>query len=238
MSSDFHSSSSPPAVRLSDVALSYGEGAAATPVLSGLDLELARGERTALAGPSGSGKTTLLAIVAGLLRPTAGVAETLGERLNDMDEDDLARLRRENIGVVFQHFHLLETMTALENAALPLELSGRADAEERAGEILRSVGLGERLTHFPAQLSGGERQRLAIARAFAPSPKLILADEPTGNLDGETAARALETLFAMLEATGASMLFVTHNRALLPRFDRALEMREGKVWRVNGEARG
>ena len=219
-----------PAVRLSDVALSYGKGAAATRVLWGLDLELRKGERTALVGPSGSGKTTLLAIVAGLLRPTAGQAETLGERLNEMDEDGLARLRRENIGVVFQHFHLLETMTALENAALPLELAGRADAESRAGEILDAVGLGARLGHFPSQLSGGERQRLAIARAFAPSPRLILADEPTGNLDGETAARALETLFDMLEKTGATMLFVTHNRALLPRFDRALEVREGNLW--------
>ena len=219
-----------PAVRLSDVALSYGEGAAATRVLWGLDLELRKGERTALVGPSGSGKTTLLAIVAGLLRPTAGQAETLGARLNEMDEDGLARLRRENIGVVFQHFHLLETMTALENAALPLELAGRADAESRAEEILNSVGLGARLGHFPSQLSGGERQRLAIARAFAPAPRLILADEPTGNLDGETAARALETLFGMLEKTGATMLFVTHNRALLPRFDRALEVREGRLW--------
>ena len=228
-------SSSTPAVRLSDVALSYGAGAGATRVLAGLDLDLARGERTALVGPSGSGKTTLLAIVAGLLRPTSGVAETLGERLNDMNEDELARLRRENIGVVFQHFHLLETMTALENAALPLELAGRADAMERAGGILDAVGLGARLRHFPSQLSGGERQRLAIARAFAPLPKLILADEPTGNLDGDTAARALATLFEMLEKTGATMLFVTHNRALLPRFDRALEMRGGKVWRVNGK---
>ena len=132
--------------------------------------------------------------------------------------------------MVFQHFHLLETMTALENAALPLELAGRADAESRAEEILNSVGLGARLGHFPSQLSGGERQRLAIARAFAPAPRLILADEPTGNLDGETAARALETLFGMLEKTGATMLFVTHNRALLPRFDRALEVREGRLW--------
>ena len=150
-----------------------------------------------------------------------------------MGEDELARLRRENIGVVFQHFHLLETMTALENAALPLELGGRADAAARAEEVLKAVGLGERLTHFPSQLSGGERQRLAIARAFAPSPRLILADEPTGNLDGETAARALATLFDMLEQNGATMLFVTHNRALLPRFDRALEMREGRLWAVN-----
>ena len=211
-----------------------GVGGSGTPVLSGLDLEVARGERAALVGPSGSGKTTLLAIVAGLLRPTAGTAETLGERLNDMSEDDLARLRRENIGVVFQHFHLMETMTALENAALPLELAGRPDAGERAREMLESVGLSGRLDHFPSQLSGGERQRLAIARAFAPSPKLILADEPTGNLDGDTAARALDTLFGMLEKTGATMLFVTHNRALLPRFDRALEMREGKVWEAAG----
>lgn len=202
-------------------------------MLTGLDLELRRGEKTALVGPSGSGKTTLLAIVAGLLRPTAGDAETLGERLNDLSEDELARLRRENIGVVFQHFHLLETMTALENAALPLELAGRADAEERAAAVLTSVGLGARLRHFPSQLSGGERQRLAIARAFAPSPKMILADEPTGNLDGETAQRALNTLFDMLEQSGATMLFVTHNRALLPRFDRALEMRDGKLWAVN-----
>ena len=220
-------------MRLSQVSLAYGAGDAATRVLSGLDLALERGERTALIGPSGSGKTTLLAIVAGLLRPTGGAAETLGARLNDLNEDGLARLRRENIGVVFQHFHLLETMTALENAALPLELAGRSDAESRAEAVLESVGLGARLGHFPSQLSGGERQRLAIARAFAPSPKLILADEPTGNLDGETASRALDTLFEMLERSGATMLFVTHNRALLPRFDRALEMREGKVWRVD-----
>ena len=229
-------SSAAPSVRLSGVSLVYGAGVSATHVLSGLDLSLGRGERTALVGPSGSGKTTLLAIVAGLLRPTEGVAETLGERLNDMSEDDLARLRRENIGVVFQHFHLLETMTALENAALPLELSGRGDAESRAGEILEAVGLGARLSHFPSQLSGGERQRLAIARAFAPEPRLILADEPTGNLDGDTASRALDTLFGMLERSGATMLFVTHNRALLPRFDRALEMREGKVWEAEAAA--
>lgn len=213
------------AVELSDLSLSFGD----VHVLKNINLRLERGARAALVGRSGAGKTSLLAIIAGLLKPTGGRAVTLGQDITAMDEDALARLRRRSIGVVFQHFHLLETMTALENAALPLELAQRPDAQREARAMLDAVGMSARLTHFPSQLSGGERQRVAIARAFAARPPLLLADEPTGNLDDDTGDAVLETLFQLARERETSILFVTHNTAILPRFNRVWRIKNGAI---------
>ena len=220
------SDSIPPAVYLSNLSLSFGS----VHVLKNLNLRIEQGRHVALIGRSGAGKTSLLAIIGGLLKPTSGSAETLGNNIGNMNEDSLAALRRNKIGVVFQHFHLLETMTALENAALPLDLAGHRDSQKRAKELLDIIGLADRIKHFPSQLSGGERQRVAIARAFASSPPLLLADEPTGNLDDDTSDKVLETLFALGRERGTTMLFVTHNTALLPRFDDVWQMRDGGVY--------
>lgn len=194
-------------------------------VLENVNLAVPAAAAVALTGPSGAGKTSLLAIVGGLLRPTSGAAEVFGESVWNLGEEERAAMRRGKIGVVFQHFHLLETMTALENAALPLELGGHANAAEIAEQSLAAVGLSRRLHHFPSQLSGGEQQRTAIARAFAAGPKLLLADEPTGNLDHDTAEEVLDALFAAARRNNTAMLFVTHNDALLTRFDAAYALR-------------
>ena len=198
-------------------------------VLKKLNLTVNRGAHTALIGRSGAGKTSILAIIAGLLRPTDGYAMTLGHNVGNMSEDALADLRRLHIGVVFQHFHLLEAMTALENTALPLDLAGRPAAADNARELLEGVGLGDRLHHFPAQLSGGEKQRVAVARAFAHRPALLLADEPTGNLDDDTGTVVLDLLFSLARQHGTTVLFVTHNNAILPRFDQVWKMQDGGV---------
>ena len=201
----------------------------AVSVLSGLNFAAKRGEAAALIGPSGAGKTSLLALVAGLLRPVSGEVEVLGQSLAGLDEDALATMRREKIGVVFQHFHLLETMTALENAALPLQLLGDDNAFDHAAESLRAVGLAERTSHFPAQLSGGERQRTAIARAFVARPQLLLADEPTGNLDYDSGQAVLDLLLGMARDHQSTLLFVTHNQDILKRFDSVHVLRGGAL---------
>lgn len=215
-----------PAIRLSNLSLSFPP---AVEVLKDVNLTIGRGRHAALVGRSGSGKTSLLAIIGGLLRPSGGRVETLGQPVAELNEDRLATLRRDSIGVVFQHFHLLETMTALENTALPLELGGHEDARPRAEAMLEAVGLRERMSHFPAQLSGGERQRVAIARAFVSTPPLLLADEPTGNLDDATSEQVLKMLLDIGRQHNTTMLFVTHNSTILDRFDEVWEMKNGAL---------
>lgn len=215
------------AARLSGVSLSFGDS---VHVLQDANLSVSAGETAALTGPSGAGKTSLLAIVGGLLRPTGGTVEVFGKNIGALGEEQRAELRRDNIGVVFQHFHLLETMTALENTALPLELAGRADASDAAAAALVAVGLSHRMRHFPSQLSGGEQQRAAIARAFAVRPKLLLADEPTGNLDQDTGREVLDMLFAEAKRSQTAMLFVTHNDSILHKFDSAYSLRDKTLY--------
>ena len=214
------------ALRLTHLSLSFSP---TIKVLTDVNLTIQPGQHVALVGRSGSGKTSLLAIIGGLLQPSAGRVETLGEPVNEMNEDELATLRREKIGIVFQHFHLLDTMTALENTALPLELAGSRQATARAKEMLDAVGLADRMEHLPAQLSGGERQRVAIARAFITAPPLVLADEPTGNLDDSTSEEVLQVLLGIGKQHNTTMLFVTHNNTILSRFDEIWKMQDGAV---------
>ena len=218
-----------PLIDLSDIRLSFGQGAATTEVLHGASLRLMPGESAALLGPSGSGKSSLLAIAAGLERADSGQALLLGSDMTALDEDALARLRGRGVGIVLQSFHLLPTMTALENVAVPLELAGAKDARERASAELEAVGLGHRLGHYPAQLSGGEQQRVAIARATAPRPRLLLADETTGNLDAATGSAIIDLLFDRASAAGAGLLVITHDPAIAARADRTLKMVDGRV---------
>ncbi len=198
-------------------------------VLAGVDFTVDAGESVGIVGPSGSGKTSLLMLIAGLERATGGTITVAGQNITHLGEDALARFRRENVGIVFQSFHLIPTMTALENVALPLEFAGAADAFDRAAEGLRAVGLGHRLGHLPGQLSGGEQQRVAVARAFAPSPRLLLADEPTGNLDLETGRLVMDLLFGMQARTGATLMLITHDVALAARCGRQLHMADGRI---------
>jgi putative ABC transport system ATP-binding protein len=198
-------------------------------ILRGIDLDIAPGEAVGLIGPSGSGKTSLLMVLAGLERATAGSVMLAGHEVTDLDEDALARLRRDHVGIVFQAFHLIPTMTALENVAVPLELAGRADALDRAREALRAVGLGHRLTHLPGQLSGGEQQRTALARAFVAEPLLLLADEPTGNLDHATGGAVMDLLFELRAAHGTTLLLITHDADLAARCDRCVHLSDGRV---------
>jgi putative ABC transport system ATP-binding protein len=211
------------------VRFTVGAGAGQVNILRGVDLALAEGEAVGLVGPSGSGKTSLLMLLAGLERATSGRLVVAGRELGAMDEDGLARFRRDTLGIVFQAFHLVPTMTALENVAIPLEFAGRADAFGRAREALASVGLGHRLAHYPGQLSGGEQQRVALARAFVAGPRLILADEPTGNLDRATGERVMDLLFGLRERHGTTLLLVTHDPALAARCDRVVRMDDGVV---------
>jgi putative ABC transport system ATP-binding protein len=200
-------------------------------ILRGLDLDIAAGEAVGLVGPSGSGKTSLLMLLAGLERPGGGTLRVAGQDLATMDEDALARFRRDNVGIVFQAFHLVPTMTALENVAVPLEFAGRADAFGRAEVALRAVGLGHRLGHYPGQLSGGEQQRVALARATVAEPRLLLADEPTGNLDRATGAAVMDLLFGLRERLGTTLLLITHDPALAERCGRVLHMEDGRIVR-------
>jgi putative ABC transport system ATP-binding protein len=200
-------------------------------ILDGIDLDIARGEFVAVLGPSGSGKSTLLALMAGLDRPSSGTVEVAGERIDRLSEDRLALLRRHRMGFVFQSFQLLGNFTARENVMLPLELLGASDARRRADELLESVGLGERGHHYPSQLSGGEQQRVALARAFAPRPALLLADEPTGNLDGATGRVVLDLLAGMREREGATLVLVTHDPAVAERAVRRIHLRDGRIER-------
>jgi putative ABC transport system ATP-binding protein len=220
---------SDPLIDLADIQLSFGQGAARTEVLNGASLRLMPGETVALLGPSGSGKSSLLAVAAGLERASGGQALLLGRDMGALDENRLARLRGRGVGIVLQSFHLLPTMTALENVAVPLELAGEKHARDRAAAELEAVGLGHRLGHYPAQLSGGEQQRVAIARATAPRPRLLLADEPTGNLDAATGAAIIDLLFERASAAGAGLLVITHDPAIAARAGRTLRMVEGRV---------
>jgi putative ABC transport system ATP-binding protein len=220
---------SSPLVKLSAVDLSLGRGAARVHILRGISLEVGQGEAVGLVGPSGSGKSSLLMSVAGLERVDAGTVEIGGQDLARLDEDDLAEFRGRNIGIVFQSFHLIPTMTALENVAVPLELAGREDAFERAAAELRAVGLDNRLSHYPAELSGGEQQRVAVARALAPNPSILCADEPTGNLDEATGAQVADLIFQLRSERGTTLLLVTHDLPLAERCDRIVYLRSGKV---------
>jgi putative ABC transport system ATP-binding protein len=216
-------------VELKDLQLSLVGGGGRVNILRGVDLEVARGETLSIVGPSGAGKTTLLMAVSGLERATAGRIRVAGVDLSGLDEDELARFRREHVGIVFQSFHLVPTMTALENAALPLEFAGVQDAQPRALEALNAVGLQERVDHFPGQLSGGEQQRVALARAFVANPSLILADEPTGNLDLETGERVMDLLFRLQAEQGTTLILVTHDERLSARCTRRLQMVDGRL---------
>ena len=198
-------------------------------VLNGIDLRVAAGESVGVVGPSGSGKSTLLMVMAGLERPSAGRVTVAGQDLAPLDEDRLARFRRDHIGIVFQSFHLIPTMTALENVAVPLELAGRSDAFTLAAEELRRVGLGHRLEHYPGQLSGGEQQRVALARAFVIRPHLLLADEPTGNLDGATGKAVMDLLFDLNARFGTALVLVTHDDGLAARCGRVVRVEDGKI---------
>ena len=206
-----------------------GQAAARVHVLKDIDLNIGRAEAFGLVGPSGSGKSTLLMVMAGLERPDCGTVTVAGEELTKLDEDALARFRGRHVGIVFQSFHLIPTMTALENVAVPLELAGAADAQARAREELTAVGLGERLGHYPAQLSGGEQQRVAIARALAPNPAIVVADEPTGNLDEDTGQQVIDLLFAGQMRRGTTLVLVTHDNALAARCQRVARLRSGHI---------
>ncbi|OMJ32497.1 ABC transporter ATP-binding protein [Sphingomonas parapaucimobilis] len=215
-------------IRATDVRLTLG-GAAPVEILKGIDLEVADGESLALLGASGSGKSSLMAVLSGLERATSGRVEVAGADFGALDEDGLAIARRGRIGIVLQAFHLLPTMTARENVAVPMELAGETDAFARAEAELAAVGLAHRLDHYPAQLSGGEQQRVAIARALGPRPRIVFADEPTGNLDGATGARVMDLLFDRRAATGATLVVITHDPSLARRCDRVIELADGRI---------
>jgi putative ABC transport system ATP-binding protein len=217
------------AIRASNVTLTLGSSDAAVEILRGVDLEVPFGMSVALLGPSGSGKSSLMAVLAGLERASGGSVLVDGLDFTQLDEDQLARARRGRIGIVLQAFHLLPTMSALENVAVPMELAGIDDPFGRAAKELEAVGLGHRLTHYPSQLSGGEQQRVAIARAMAAAPKIIFADEPTGNLDGATGAAIIDLLFERRKAMSATLLIITHDPALAARCDRVIAMQDGHV---------
>jgi putative ABC transport system ATP-binding protein len=227
MTTSFHSGG--PLVMLDDVHLTLESAAGPVNILRGISLEIGEGETVSIVGPSGSGKSTLMMVLGGLERPSSGRVRIDGADLGGLDEDALARLRRARIGIVFQSFHLLPTMTALENVAIPLELGRRADAFAAAAEALATVGLGHRLTHYPGQLSGGEQQRVAIARAFIAGPKLLLADEPTGNLDGNTGQLVIDCLFEEHARHGTTLLLVTHDPAIAERCERQVRLMDGSI---------
>ncbi|MCV2872233.1 ATP-binding cassette domain-containing protein [Defluviimonas sp. WL0050] len=220
---------SEPILKLNDARLVLEGNAGPLEILKGITLSVARGESLGLVGPSGSGKSSLLMLMGGLERATSGRVEALGHDLTAMDEDALARFRRGNMGIVFQSFHLIPTMTALENVAIPLELAGVADAFDRAAAELQAMGLEPRMDHYPAQLSGGEQQRVALARAAAPRPAIFLADEPTGNLDGSTGEAIMELLFGLRDRHGATLVLVTHAPELAARCDRVVRLMDGQI---------
>ncbi|MFK4825126.1 ABC transporter ATP-binding protein [Paenochrobactrum sp. BZR 588] len=217
------------AIVLDNIELTLGHGVSSVHVLKGISLSLQQGHSFGIVGPSGSGKSTLLMVLAGLEKVDSGRVTIHGERLDLMNEDQAAAFRGQNIGIVFQSFHLIPNMTALENVAVPLELAGRKDAFEVAEKELRAVGLGERLNHYPSQLSGGEQQRVAIARALAPSPKILIADEPTGNLDTVTGQQITDLLFTKQRETGLTMVLVTHDPSLAARCDLEIPVRSGLI---------
>ena len=216
-------------ISLDAIALNLPTAAGDVNILRGIDFAVARGETVGVVGPSGSGKSTMLAVIAGLERPTSGAVSVAGHDLAALNEDALARFRAAHVGIVFQSFHLIPTMTALENVALPLELAGRVDAFERAAERLADVGMDHRHDHYPAQLSGGEQQRVALARAVVAEPDLLLADEPTGNLDGATGQAIIELIFDLRERLGTTLVLVTHDAALAGRCQRIVALADGRA---------
>lgn len=218
-----------PILSLQDVTLALEGNAGPVEILHGISMDVSEGETLALVGPSGSGKSSLLMVMGGLERASAGRVNVLGQELSEMDEDQLARMRRDGMGVVFQSFHLIPTMTALENVATPLELAGHKDAFDRAATELEAVGLGHRAHHYPAQLSGGEQQRVALARASAPRPRLLLADEPTGNLDAANGDAIIDLLFDLRDRHGATLVLVTHSNTLAARCNRVIRLHDGRV---------
>lgn len=217
------------AVLLKNVTLTLPSRAGDVEILKGVDLSVRSGEAIGIVGPSGSGKTSLLMLIAGLERATSGALEVAGTSLMGMNEDALAAFRRDAIGIIFQSFHLIPTMTALENVAVPLEFRGIRNAMQVAAEKLERVGLAHRMSHYPGQLSGGEQQRVAISRALASGARILLADEPTGNLDQETGDQIIKLLFELKQQENASLLLITHDRALAQRCDRIAEVRDGKI---------
>lgn len=217
------------ALDLNDVHLTLGSRAGDVKILRGITLKASAGEAIGIVGPSGSGKTSLLMIIAGLETVTSGQITVAGESLTGKSEEALAKFRRDNIGIIFQSFHLIPTMNAIENVAIPLEFKGAKDAMAKAGQGLTSVGLGHRMSHYPGQLSGGEQQRVAIARAVTSGAKILLADEPTGNLDQETGSKIIDLLFELKERENATLFLVTHDRALAKRCNRIIEVRDGLV---------
>ena len=218
-----------PILSLTDISLSLDGNAGRVDILHNISLDVTAGETLGLIGPSGSGKSSLLMVMGGLENATSGQITALGQPLTAMNEDGLARFRRDNMGVVFQSFHLIPTMTALENVATPLELAGVADAFARAEAELREVGLADRIDHYPSQMSGGEQQRVALARASAPRPRILLADEPTGNLDATNGAAVMDMLFALRDKHGATLIMVTHSSELAQRCDRVIRLRDGRI---------
>jgi putative ABC transport system ATP-binding protein len=216
-------------IRLSGVHLTLTSAAGPVHILRGIDLQVPRGSSLSIVGPSGSGKSSLLAVIGGIERPSAGTVTVAGRDLRELDEDGLALFRRDRIGILFQSFHLIPTMTALENVALPRELAGDAAALAVAAERLAEVGLADRLEHYPGQLSGGEQQRVAIARALANDPALLLADEPTGNLDGETGSEIVELVFAIQRQRGMTLLLITHDVKLAARCQRTVRIASGRL---------
>jgi putative ABC transport system ATP-binding protein len=220
---------SDPVLSLKNAALALDGNAGRVEILHDISLDVAKGETLGLIGPSGSGKSSLLMLMGGLERATGGTVTALGHDLTDMNEDALARFRRDNMGVVFQSFHLIPTMTALENVATPLELAGVTDAFARAQAELETVGLAHRADHYPSQMSGGEQQRVALARASAPRPAILLADEPTGNLDGANGAAIMDLLFGLRDKHGATLVLVTHANELAQRCDRVIRLADGRI---------
>ena len=217
------------AVYLQDVHLSLTSAAGEVNILRGISLAVDQGEAVGIIGPSGGGKSTMMMVIAGLERASSGQVETAGIDLGQMNENELALFRRDNVGIVFQDFHLIPTMTALENVAVPLEFAGIEDAYERARDRLTAVGLDHRLEHYPGQLSGGEQQRVALARAFAPRPAILLADEPTGNLDGKTGQVVMDLLFELHDTAGTTLMLISHDRLLAERCDRIITLADGKI---------
>ena len=218
-----------PVISLKSVSLTLDSRAGPVSILNGVALDVARGQSVAIVGPSGSGKTSLLMVLAGLERATSGEVNIAGHDFQSLGEDELARVRGETIGIVFQSFHLVPTMTALENVALPLEFAGRSNADRIARDRLDEVGLTHRLDHYPAQLSGGEQQRVALARALSIEPTLLLADEPTGNLDGRTGRGVVDLLFKLKEDRDATLILVTHDEKLAAECDRIIRMADGRI---------
>ena len=225
-----------PVLSLKNASLSLDGNAGRVDILHAITLDIAKGETVGLVGPSGSGKSSLLMIMGGLESATGGIVKALGHDLTRMNEDDLARFRRAHMGVVFQSFHLIPTMTALENVATPLELAGARDAFDRARDELQAVGLGHRAGHYPSQMSGGEQQRVALARALVTRPGILLADEPTGNLDGTNGAAIMDLLFGLRDRHGATLVLVTHAPSLAARCDRVIELADGRMAQTQAAA--